>query len=911
MSSQPHRDRLARPSKRAGAGWRTLAGTGTGATAALGVLVLITVFVAMGLPRASLNLRTSALQHIFAQLSPTARTMNATIDFQSFVQNSGGGYLPDQLASTGKVLGGQMNSAKVPIDSSLAWTSLNLPGLSTQGAARHAYYGPNSPTFQLTWRDALEHYAKLQSGTWPATMTRQGGTKLFQMAITPATAARFELHVGSRLAIANNVLMTVSGIVRPSAPASAFWSQYPGFASPVFTRPHDSGFWTGGGFVGAAEIPALVAAINPANGQVAWVYPLDLRGVQATDVAALAQHIDAAAGAGDNFFSGAAGTDLGIVVGSGVSSALAGFIATEQAVAGILSLLFVSLAVLGIVVLVLCTQLAADRRNEEFAIMRARGATRWQLGWRALRGGIVTTLPAAVVAILLAIVLTPGGGTTLSWWLAIPTALAGLLGPAILAARRDPASPRARRGAPAARKVASVRRLVAELTLTGLAVAGLIVLRLQGLPANGSVNALASAAPVLAAVPAAIIVVRLCPILLGWLFRAAGRGRGVITFVGLARGAQRAASTLLPVFALVLALAVVTFGGTIRAAVSAGEATAAWELVGADAVVGSPSATISLPPSATRAMMAVRGVQAAAGVIVLPGTSTRYPVGGTQLNVAVVDPRQYAAVLARNPVAQFPAAALDKPPAGSPVPLIASPGAAAALRAAHGIANINGNVLHVVVKAQLTSTPAAPAGSPFIVVPSWAAGGNLPPVMMLFSGPHIDQAALAAVVARTTPGTTVAFRSGMQVSLAAAPLPKATYLAYAEGSAAAAVFSVLVVLISLLLGARTRELVDARLSTMGLSAWQARRVGVVEAIPFILAGAAGGVLALIALVPLIGPALDLSVLTGASGSVRIQPDVPSLVLGSVALVVLAMATLAGQAAAAHRRGIGRSLRVGE
>jgi len=345
--------------------------------------------------------------------------------------------------------------------------------------------------------------------------------------------------------------------------------------------------------------------------------------------------------------------------------------------------------------------------------------------------------------------------------------------------------------------------------------------------------------------------------------------------------------------------------------VSAGEATAAWELVGADAVVGSPSATISLPTSATRAMTAVRGVQAAAGVIVLPGTSTRYPVGGTQLNVAVVDPRQYAAVLARNPVAQFPAAALDKPPAGSPVPLIASPGAAAALRAAHGIANINGNVLHVVVKAQLTSTPAAPAGSPFIVVPSWAAGGNLPPVMMLFSGPHIDQAALAAVVARTTPGTTVAFRSGMQASLAAAPLPKATYLAYAEGSAAAAVFSVLVVLISLLLGARTRELVDARLSTMGLSAWQARRVGVVEAIPFILAGAAGGVLALIALVPLIGPALDLSVLTGASGSVRIQPDVPSLVLGSVALVVLAMGTLAGQAAAAHRRGIGRSLRVGE
>jgi putative ABC transport system permease protein len=157
----------------------------------------------------------------------------------------------------------------------------------------------------------------------------------------------------------------------------------------------------------------------------------------------------------------------------------------------------------------------------------------------------------------------------------------------------------------------------------------------------------------------------------------------------------------------------------------------------------------------------------------------------------------------------------------------------------------------------------------------------------------------------------VTFRSAVQATLAAAPLPKATYASYAQGAAAAAMFSVLVVLISLLLGARTRELTDARLATMGLSAWQARRVGVVEAIPFIVAAGVGGVIAAVALVPLIAPALDLSVFTGIAASVRFQPDIPTLALSAGALVLLALATLAGQAVAAHRRGVGRALRVGE
>lgn len=890
-------------------GWRTVTGSGTGASLALSALVLVTVFIAMALPRASLGMRTSALQQVLGQLEPSAKTMTASIDFETFAQTAGENPI-DDLASTRDVLASQMMSARVPIEPAAAWTNVNTAPLQTSGAAPGAYYGSSPPELQLVYRDALPRYARLRAGTWPTTQTRNGRTTTFQLAITTATAARFGLRVGSRLGVGQGEYVVVSGIVSAAEPGSAFWTQVPALLSPFLTTTRAGGFWTGEGFVGSDELPGLLSGTTAANAQVAWVYPLDTSGVTADDAGPLLAHISAAVGQGETMFSGPAGTGAGLTVSSGLTQPISTFEATEQDVAGILSLLFVSLAVLGVVVLLLCTQLVTDRRSDDFAIMRARGATWLQLAWVALRAGLLTAAPAALVAIALAIVVTPGDGTTLAWSLAIATGVAGLLGPAALAAGRDPAARRGRRGGLQARRVASLRRLVVELALTGVAVAGLIVLRQQGL-STGSTNGLASAGPVLAAVPAAIIMVRLCPIAAGWLQRLSGRGRGVIAFVGLARGQQRAASAVLPVFALVLALAVVTFGGTVRAAVSRAEQAASWQLTGADAVVGSPSSTIGLTAPARQAMAAVRGVERVAPVIELTGYNGRYAANGTQINVAVVNPFAYAAVLARTPAPPFPAADLERPAAGNAVPVIASPLAATLLRATGYVANVNGTVERVAVKAELASTPAAPVGEPFMVLPLWAAAGNLPPTMLLASGPLIDQRALSTVVARAAPGASVTFRSQVLASLTSAPLPRAAYLAYALGSAAAALFSVLVVLISLLLGARTRELVDARLATMGLSAWQARRVGIIETAPLIVAAAIGGVIAVIVLVPLISPVLDLSVFTGTAGSVQIRPDIPSLAIGAAGLVVLALGTLAVQAAAAHRRGIGRLIRVGE
>ena len=118
-----------------------------------------------------------------------------------------------------------------------------------------------------------------------------------------------------------------------------------------------------------------------------------------------------------------------------------------------------------------------------------------------------------------------------------------------------------------------------------LAAGGLIVLHQQGLPSSGGVNFYISAAPVLVAIPAAVLVIRLSPLVLRGLLRIAAARPGVTAFVGFARAARASLAAMLPAFALVLALTVVAFGFMVRTAVLRGQAGASWQATGADAVI--------------------------------------------------------------------------------------------------------------------------------------------------------------------------------------------------------------------------------------------------------------------------------------------------------------------------------------
>src|SRR5262249_43882477 len=151
-----------------------------------------------------------------------------------------------------------------------------------------------------------------------------------------------------------------------------------------------------------------------------------------------------------------------------------------------------------------------------------------------------------------------------------------------------------------------------------------------------------STAPVLVAIPAVIIVLRIYPLILRGLLKGAARGRSVTGFLGLARAARTALTPALPAFALVLAITVAAFTGMVRDAVTHGEVSASWQTAGADVAISDVAAAGSISAAAQHALAAVPGVEHAATVAV-------WQMGapdGSPLTALAVSPAAYAALVA-------------------------------------------------------------------------------------------------------------------------------------------------------------------------------------------------------------------------------------------------------------------------
>jgi putative ABC transport system permease protein len=197
----------------------------------------------------------------------------------------------------------------------------------------------------------------------------------------------------------------------------------------------------------------------------------------------------------------------------------------------------------------------------------------------------------------------------------------------------------------------------------------------------------------------------------------------------------------------------------------------------------------------------------------------------------------------------------------------------------------------------------------YLVLPSTAYHAAAPATAMLVLGPSLDQAALTRLARRDLPQAAIVFRSRLLAALETAPLQHGTYLALALGGAAAAAAALLVLLLTLLMSAGSRQLTLARMSTMGLSAGQARRLTLIEALPQLVAVLVGGLGCALVLAPTVGPALSLSLFTGSAATVPVLIE-PLWLLGTGAgLLVLALAVLAAQTALAARA-IPQSVRMG-
>jgi putative ABC transport system permease protein len=896
----------------------------------LALLVCACVFAAMTGPAVSLRTRTQALSQTMTAESPIVKTVQLDAPWDQFtasMSSANPGYLglgesvnltPGQLAQTQREIGQGLARLSLPTTAG-AWSGLVTHLLTvTAGAGPRTFTG-TPPQLELVYRNALSANATLVAGSFAHGVLPSG---VLTGAVTTQMAARFGFHPGSRVMVTiptGPVKIVITAIVRMRGATSPFWMKDSTVWLPDLMRGGNTEWWVGGVFMDPDQLVAMQKVLGSSAIDMQWLFPLAVGGVSADGTQALLDNLTRASTVPVGLTGVFAPAESTIGVTTPLVPVLSAFLDTQAAVQTVLLLLFVSLIVVGAAVILLAAGMIAIRRAGELGLLRSRGASVRQVAALMLRGTAIPAVLAALAGAGLAVAVAGPADVSspLGLLLAAITVATALAGPPLIAVwqhRRPGAGPlgssyaqRPARGRARTRS-AGARRLVAEVTAVAASVGGLVVLHDQGVPSDGGTDLYLAATPVLVAIPVVLIVLRLYPLAVTGLLRLSSRRAGATGFVALAGAARSSLTSVLPAFALVLALSLAAFAGMVNQAITRGEIAASWQSAGADVAITTATSS-PVTPTAQKAIASVPGVQR---LTVTWDTSWITP-GGQPVTVVAVNPASYAALVASTPFPAVPVAKLGSTvPGASTVSVLASPAALASLggTAAQLTSPVDMGPIRVRVTGTVTSTPGQPAGSAFLIMAIQRLPGPLgvPAVnKLLITGSGISSTTMSAVVLRELPGASTTFRSVQLAALAGSPLQHGAGLILPLTIATAAGFGLFILMLGVALGASDRALTLARLTVMGHE--RATRLVLLEALPAVAVAVAAGAACALALPPLLGTALDLSVFTGSGAPVTLRPDWISLGLPAAAALLLAATALATEARRLSRRGVARMLRA--
>jgi putative ABC transport system permease protein len=904
-----------------------------GSVAVLALLVCACVFAALTGPAVSLRTRTQALSQTLAAANPIIKTVQVDAPWDQFtaaINTSNQGYFglggpgnltPAQFAATQREIGRGLAALPVPLAAG-AWAGLATHLLPVAAGAGPRTFTGTPPELELVYRDTLPANAQLVAGGYTHATLPRGA---LAGAVTTQIAARFGLHPGSRVVLTiptGPVRIVITAIVRIPDATSAFWAKDRTVAVPSIIHAGNSEFWVAGVFADPDQLVAMQSAFGSSSIDIQWVYPLAAGGVGADGVRALLNNLNRASTVPLGLTGEFAPAVSTTAVTTLLIPVLSAFLVTQAAVQTVLLLLFVSLIVTGAAVILLAAGMIAVRRADDLGLLRSRGASVRQVAALMLRGTAIMSVLAALAGAGLAVAVADpsNASSALGLSLAAITVATALAGPPLIAAwqhRRPRSGPAASARAYPGReqrvraRSAGLRRLVAEVTAVVASVAGLVVLHRQGVSANGGINLYVAVTPVLVAIPVVVIVLRLYPLAVRGLLRLSSRRVGATGFIALAGAARSSLTGVLPAFALVLALSLAAFAGMVNQAITRGEVAASWQSTGADVAITATSTPVT--PAAERAIGSVPGVRH----LTATWNTTWTTPGGQPVTLVAVDPASYAALVASTPFPDVPLAKLGTGYGSAvtgtqTVPVLASPAAAASLGGT--TAQLSPPVaigpIRVRVAGTVASIPGQPPGSAFLVMPIRRLPGprGVPAVNQIFiTGSGISTAAMSAVILRQLPGASTAFRSVQLAILAGSPLQHGADLILPLTIVTAAGFGLFILMLGVALGTSDRALTLARLTVMGHE--RATRLVLLEALPAVVVAVAAGAACALALPPLVGSALDLSVFTGPGVPVMVRPDWISLGLPAVAALLLAAAALASEARRLSRRGVTRMLRA--
>ena len=815
---------------------------------------------------------------------------------------------------------------------------------------------PSYETYvSLRYQDGLTDATRLVSGRWPVDRgvvlppatsligpgTSGGGNPaepvILEAAMGAAVAAEIGVHVGDRLAVtldgrdpllegARQVVPTqiqVVGLFEPIDPNAPYWSGDPSLrVSPAGTEDTPVARVTA--YIAAETYGAVWSSGLPFRYE--WRYQIDPRRLVGGQVAQWQgdlRHLDFVTGFSELAVPGT------VVMRSGLLRILDTYATQLARSESILSIAAIGPFILAGGVLGMLAILLGTRRRATLALARGRGASGSMVLGTQLWEAVILAGSASLVGLLAATSAIPAPAGALSQVLAVAVGGAAvllLLGSTWPIARRPLGQ--LERDDPPRHRVAP-RRLVLEMTIVGIAVAGILLIRERGLnvAVDGRVdhfNPLLAAVPVLWGLAAGIVALRLYPLPIRGLGRLAARHRGLIPVLGLRTVGRHPAAANLALLVLMLTAAVGAFSSVIVSSIDRGQRVAPYLDVGADYRIETIGIG-ALPPSLDPA--AIRGVEAvAAGIVDASAGFASTASQWASIYLDAVDPRAYEEVVAGSPADPgWPSAFLTEPTGAglgteeNPVPAILS------ARLPAGSANLAlGDTFRITVLGhdvtfrlveQRTSFPGLGEPASFAVVPlNWvqAAWGSppLPPSVMWLRAPEEVKGTLAATVAEAGESVRIVSRYDTYASLHDAPLGAAIATGSGVAMVVATTYMALAIIGAVVLSAARRNQDLAYLRTLGVTASQALALSLTEHVTPVLLALIPGVALGVGVAFLLEPGLDLASFAGTK-DLPLSVDLAWLSLMVAALIGVVVAAVCAGTWLSLRASVVDALRIGE
>ncbi|MCF3965425.1 ABC transporter permease, partial [Streptomyces fuscigenes] len=393
-----------RSSVPAAAPWvRTRLRAAPGLPLGIAVLVLLTAFLAAAFPRALATYEGAALRHALDIASPDKTNLSLSVP----TVDTGDGQPAGDAALRPPYLAHRLRTAVGLLPAPLrvragqsaygVRTTKQIPLADTWLAAP----GGKPPVATLTTQSGAGTHSRLVAGRLPRASAGSvtSATRTVEGAVTEATATTLHIKVGSVVHVPSGVragavlAVRVTGVLRPDHPSLPYWATEPDLVTPELFRddPLSPVYWHAVVLLPPEAGPAI-AGTTPAAEQF-WRLSPDPSGLTSADLPKL-EEVVGSAEHGPVLTALTTAMSPRLTVETGLDGVLEDVQALFGSVVPVVSVGAFGVGTVAAVVLVMAGGLAAGRRREELALLRARGASVRGIAGRLLAETAVPAVPA-------------------------------------------------------------------------------------------------------------------------------------------------------------------------------------------------------------------------------------------------------------------------------------------------------------------------------------------------------------------------------------------------------------------------------------------------------------------------------------------------------------------------------------